>query len=166
MLDLLTAFTPMQILTFIIVLSVAVKGLQELIDFFKKKYQEKFNKDHNILTKEEELVKHYEACKEQHQESLDLYNLVDKKLDKVSESIGDLSDRVDRLTISDRNDIKQYIVREYHYFVEQKGWIDDYSLDCVLKRFEDYVAEGGNSYIHTLVEELKKLPKHPPIVTN
>ena len=162
MIDLLTNFTPIQILTFGVLFLLAIKAAQEVVDFFIKKYKDKFEKDHNKLTKEQELEAHFLSCKEQHNETLDLYNLVDGKLDNLADSIDGLAKRVDRLTISDRNDIKQYIVREYHYFVEQKKQIDDYSLDCVLKRFEDYKEEGGNSYIHTLVEELKKLPKHPP----
>ena len=59
------------------------------------------------------------------------------------------------------HDIKQFIVREYHYFVEQKKWIDDYSLDTILLRYADYKQEGGNSYIEMLIDEIKKLPKHP-----
>ena len=162
MLDLLAAFTPLQILTFVILFSLAVKGIQDLIDFFKGKYKEKFNKDHQKITRDEELDKHYQVCIDQHKETLELYNMVSDKLDDLSNSIKELDRRVDRLTVSDRNDIKQYIVREYHYFVEEKKWIDDYSLDSILQRFEDYKAEGGNTYVHTLVEEIKKLPKCPP----
>ena len=162
MLDLFTMFTPLQIVTFIIVFIVAIKAFWELIDFFKNKYQEKFNKDHQILTKDEELTKHYEECKNQRLEAINLYNSVNDKLDTLSNSIEQLSNRVDRLTVSDRNDIRQFIVREYHYFTEEKGWIDDYSLDSILQRYEDYKDEGGNSYVHTLIDELKRLPKKSP----
>ena len=161
MMDLLNNFTPMQVCTFGILFLLAIKAAQEVVDFFIKKYKEKFDKDHNKLTKEQELEACYITCKEQHNETLELYNLVNTKLDKLAESIDSLAKRVDRLTVSDRNDIKQYIVKEYHHFIEQQQ-IDDYSLDCILRRFEDYKEEGGNSYIHTLVEELKKLPKSPP----
>ena len=163
MLDLLSTFTPLQVITFVVLGSLAIKGVQDLIDFFKNKYKEKFNKDYQKLSRDEELDKHYQVCIDQHKETLDLYNMVSEKLDILSNCIKELDKRVDRLTISDRNDIKQYIVREYHYFVEEKGWIDDYSLDSILQRFEDYKEEGGNSYVHTLVDEIKKLPKHPPV---
>ena len=83
------------------------------------------------------------------------------KIDKVSDSVDTLSKRIDKLTESDMHDIKQFIVKEYHYFTEQKGQIDDYSLDTILLRYSDYKDEGGNSYIETLIDELKKLPKHP-----
>lgn len=160
--DLIESFTPTQIIIFIILGSLAIKGVWDMIDFFKNKYKEKFNKDVQKLTFEEEVKKNYLECKEQHEETLELYDKIDHKLDKLATSMENLSQRVDRLTVSDRNDIRQYIVREYHFFVENQKWIDDYSLDCILQRFEDYREEGGNSYIHTLVEEIKKLPKRPP----
>ena len=162
MMDLLNSFTPTQVIIFGVLGTLAVKGIQDVIDFFKGKYKEKFNKDYQKIISEKEIKDEYEKCKEQHKETLELYGEIDKKLDNLSVSMHDLSDRVDRLTISDRNDIRQYIVREYHYFVENQKWIDDYSLDCILQRYEDYKAEGGNSYIHTLVEEIKKLPKFAP----
>lgn len=83
------------------------------------------------------------------------------EIEKVSNSVNNLSKRIDKLTESDMHDIKQFIVREYHYFVEQKKWIDDYSLDTILLRYADYKQEGGNSYIEMLIDEIKKLPKHP-----
>lgn len=160
--DLIDSFTPTQIIVFIILGSLAVKGIWDMMDFFKNKYKEKFNKDYQKISFEEEMKKNYEICREQHDETLELYGAIDEKLDILTNSIDALAIRVDHLTVSDRNDIRQYIVKEYHHYVEEQGQIDDYSLDCILQRFEDYKAEGGNSYIHTLIEEIKKLPKCPP----
>ena len=42
------------------------------------------------------------------------------------------------LIASDKDAIKAFITREHHYFVYQKGWIDDYSLDCVEQRYQHY----------------------------
>ena len=163
MLDLITGFSGVQILTFVILFTLAVKGAWDLVDFFKGKYKEKFNKDHQKIVKEDDVMKQIKIVKEQHNETLQLCENLDHKLDSIVESIGELKETVDHLTNSDMHDIKQFIVREYHKFVDEQKQIDDYSLDCILIRYEDYKAEGGNSYIHTLVEEIKKLPKHPPV---
>lgn len=160
MLDLINSFTPTQIILFIVLGSLAVKGAWDMIDFFKSKYQEKFNKDYKELLSKDEIEKKYQECLDKHVASLELYSELNKKIDTLVISVDNLSSRVDRLTISDRNDIRQYIVKEYHHFVEDQGQIDDYSLDCILQRFKDYEEEGGNSYIHTLIDEIKKLPKH------
>lgn len=154
MAELLSQYTIPQIILFIAALIFIIKGVQDTIDFFKNKYNQKFNKDYDAKTKEIRLEEFYEMAGEQHKEVM-------MEMEKVSESVDHLSQRIDRLTESDMHDIKQFIVREYHYFVEQKKWIDDYSLDTILLRYADYKQEGGNSYIEMLIDEIKKLPKHP-----
>ena len=44
-------------------------------------------------------------------------------------------------------------------FCYEKRQIDDYSLDCLEKRYTHYVEEGGNSFIHDLMEDIRALPK-------
>lgn len=154
MAELLSQYTIPQIILFIIALVFIIKGLWDTVDYFKNKYNQKFNKDYDAKTKEVRLEEFYEMAGEQHKEVM-------TEIEKVSESVDHLSQRIDKLTESDMHDIKQFIVREYHYFVEQKKWIDDYSLDTILLRYADYKQEGGNSYIEMLIDEIKKLPKHP-----
>ena len=67
--------------------------------------------------------------------------------------------QIDLLIESDKDDIKAYITKEHHYFCYEKGWIDDYSLDCIEKRYGHYVEEKGNSFVKSLMIELRSLPK-------
>ena len=154
MATLLSQYTIPQIILFIIAIVFIIKGGQDTFDWFKNKYKQKFNKHYDAKTKEARLEEFYEMAGEQHKEVM-------VEIEKVSNSVNNLSKRIDKLTESDMHDIKQFIVREYHYFVEQKKWIDDYSLDTILLRYADYKQEGGNSYIEMLIDEIKKLPKHP-----
>lgn len=154
MATLLSQYTIPQIILFIIAIVFIIKGGQDTFDQFKNKYKQKFNKDYDAKAKEVRLEEFYEMAGEQHKEVM-------MEIEKVSDSVNNLSKRIDKLTESDMHDIKQFIVREYHYFVEQKKWIDDYSLDTILLRYADYKQEGGNSYIEMLIDEIKKLPKHP-----
>lgn len=80
----------------------------------------------------------------------------------MEESIDKLSKKVDILMKSDRDAIKAFITREHHYFVYQRGWIDDYSLDCIERRYTHYNEQGGNSFIQTLMTDLRNLPKQEP----
>lgn len=152
--ELLQQYTIPQIIAFIIGLVAMIKGAWDTIEYFKDKYRRKFNKDYDVKIKETKLENFYNKTQQRHEEVM-------AKIDKVSDSVDTLSKRIDKLTESDMHDIKQFIVKEYHYFTEQKGQIDDYSLDTILLRYADYKDEGGNSYIETLIDELKKLPKHP-----
>ena len=74
----------------------------------------------------------------------------------------DLSTKIDMLIDSDKDDIKSYITREHHYFCYQRGWIDDFSLDCIERRYQHYTDEGGNSFIEGFMTELRALPKQQP----
>lgn len=78
------------------------------------------------------------------------------------EILKNLSKKIDTLVESDRDDIKAYITKEHHKFCYDKGWIDDFSLDCLEKRFKHYADEGGNSFICGFMQELRTLPKRPP----
>ncbi len=80
-------------------------------------------------------------------------------IDKIYTSLERLEKKVDVLTKSDRDDIKAFITREHHYFCYMKGWIDDYSLDCIERRYGHYEEQGGNSFITGLMKEIRALPK-------
>ena len=62
---------------------------------------------------------------------------------------------------SDIDDIKSWIVEKYLFFFCKQGWVDEFSMDTINKRFADYDAEGGNSYIEGLVHQIRSLPRSP-----
>ena len=76
--------------------------------------------------------------------------------------IQELAKKIDILIESDKDDIKAYITKEHHKFCYDKKWIDDFSLDCLERRYKHYEDEGGNSFIGGFMQELRSLPKHPP----
>lgn len=167
MLELIETFSPLQILTYALGLALAVKGMWDLVDFFKNKYKAKFDKDYSQKKKEECINEHYKHCEEQRVEFVNRCDSFEKTLDNIMDvmntRLSGLEKSVDRLTLSDMHDIKQSIVKSYHFFVEKQGWIDDFSLDTLELRFSDYLAENGNSYAAGLMSEIRQLPKHPPL---
>lgn len=138
MLDLLQQYSLQDILIFIIILGVALKGCFSFFDDFTNRSVKIFNRTY--------------------QKPKQLQNTIKK----MEESIENLSKKVDILMKSDRDDIKAFITRQHHYFVYQKGWIDDYSLDCIERRYTHYNEQGGNSFIQTLMTDLRNLPKQEP----
>ena len=161
MLDLLEQFTITEIIAFTIGLALALKGIWDFIDFLKEKYKEKFDKDFAKKKREEELEEHYADCKKRQHETLEQYNSLNNKIDGIADSIEEIDDRISLLSKNDQHTIKQIIVKDYHYFTK-KGWIDEFSLDSLLLLFEDYKRLGGNSYVESLMEEIKRLPHQEP----
>jgi hypothetical protein len=130
-------------------------------DLIKSKnvYREERNRQ-----RQEIIDEHEEQCSIQDEfnalhEKLDLLSIV---LENMSNRMENAESRLDDLTKSDMHDTKGWIVDQYQkYFVEQ-GWIDAFHAEIIDRRYEDYVKEGGNSYIETLMNRLHSLPMDPP----
>ena len=76
---------------------------------------------------------------------------------KTEDDLKRIFKTLDLLLESDRDDIKGYIVSKY-YEVHAKNYIDSYSLDCLERRYKTYSREGGNTYIESLMNEIRRLP--------
>lgn len=170
MIELLTSYSLASILVIVVLVVLAIKEGVSLYEFFhtriSKRYEDKHkeqnerkNKEDDILTKLEEHIEHSKQLSEKYEELADSFS--DFK-EECRQNFIKQEERLDLLTISDMDDIRSWIVKEYHHYVEDQKWIDDFSLDTIEKRYAHYKSEGGNSYIHGLVHELRSLPKTPP----
>lgn len=145
--DLLNQFDIKTIFIVALLLFFAVKEIIQTIDYFKKR---KKNEYKEISGKDKRL----EELEKGRQENR-------KSIENISCDIQTVKQSVELLIESDKNDIKAWITEKHHYFIRQ-GWIDDYSLDCIERRFKCYQREGGNSYVEELVNEIRKLQHFPP----
>lgn len=144
MVELLSIYSVSEILAIIVTLALAIKGVVSFWDWAKERLQKMFNKE----TQQKTIQQRIETLAESQQQ--------------LMEAVKKLTEKVDMLIDSDKDDIKAYITDKYHYYVYTQKWIDDYTLDCITKRFKHYQDEGGNSFIETLMKELRTLPKQPP----
>lgn len=147
-LDLISQYSVGEIIVFLVMLFLSFKQIVEFIDWVKGKIEKRDKKQLNQYQEEKDLYKEIEYFKEYVQQS-------QKYLSKMQEQI-------DLLIESDKDAIKAYITKEHHYFCYEQKWIDDYSLDCLEKRFGHYVEEHGNSFIESLMTELRNLPRREP----
>ena len=155
MIELLQKYSPSDILMFTILLALAVKSLISFFDWAYERFQRVFNKEYSKLNKQQELEKRLQRG----DEMMKTLQANQQMTDKVLQN---LSAKIDMLVDSDKDAIKSYITKQHHYFCYQVGWIDDFSLDCLEKRYGHYADEGGNSFIEGFMEELRALPKQPP----
>ena len=149
--ELLENFSIQEILMFIVLLAVAIKGAIGWYDWAKDRMNKKFEKTSEDNKEKEELRKDIDSLMESNKEILE-------KIDKITGKVNLLMD-------SDKDDIKAYITREHHYFCYTLGYIDDYNLDCIERRYSHYKEEGGNSFVADLMGEIRALPKKTIEVT-
>ena len=132
------------IVIIILILLFGIKELLELIDFFKGRNKQAFQS-----VKEEEEIK--QLIKDTAGKLTDIQKHFDGVVEEHNKTLK-------MLVASDRDDIKGYITEKFHYFTEL-GYIDDFSMEVLERRFEHYIAEGGNSFIEAMMNQLRALPR-------
>ena len=139
----------------IIVLAVAVQQCVNFFEWVKERVDRVFNKEHNNIIEKNQL----ERRLQQGGEIMDNLQMNQNQTDQI---LGDLSMKIDMLINSDKDSIKAYITQRHHWFCYKQGWIDDFSLDCLEKRYQHYEDQGGNSFIGHFMDELRALPNQEP----
>ena len=154
MIDLLESYSISEIFIFIFMLGLAIKGIISFWDWAVERLRRVFNKETAQHEKEESIEAHFERD--------------DKILEELSYNQSELKnelkmiqDDITLLLASDKDDIKSWITEKHHFYCYEKKWIDDYSLECIEKRYDHYKDEGGNSFIKELMCDIRKLPKSP-----
>lgn len=154
MLDLLKEYSVSQILILLVFIAIAIKEVIQFIDWAKQRTLRAVNESTSSI----ELIKKIEEKDKEQDQKIEQILEAQKN---SSENIDLILQQVQSLIKSDRDAIKAYITKEHHYFCYEARWIDDYNLDCLEKRYQRYVEEGGNSFIESLMEEVRALPRRP-----
>ena len=155
MLELLETYSFSQIIIFIIFLAIAIKEGITLITWFKDFFRKKFNDDMKNTVATNKQNEQIDKIKE------DIQILIDNQ-EKIFKEIELFKQQLEMIIESDKDDIKSWITEKHHFYCYEIKWIDDYSMDCIEKRYRHYKDEGGNSFIEELMNELRGLPKTPP----
>ena len=139
--ELFSAYPLSQIIMFTIILALGIKNLVLFYDWAKNRTKQAIQKDDKPDKIEEAVAKH------------------EQQMDEIKEQLDKLQKNIQLLMQSDRDDIKHSITKDHHYFCYKLGYIDDYSLDCIERKFSHYTEQGGNSFVAQLMKELRALPR-------
>jgi hypothetical protein len=156
LLELLKNYSVGEIIIFIVLLALAVKEVVSFIDWTSSRLKLKFTKDN---TEEQNIIEIKEQITQLSVQLSDYAQGFNNHIKEYNQKHQELCDAIALLTESDKDDIKAWITEKHHYFVYEKGYIDDYNLDCMEKRFKHYVDEKGNSFAEDLMNEVRALPK-------
>ena len=137
MLNLLKNYSLTEIIVFIIMLALAVKGIIDFYDWAKKRIKEPIDNSYSKKQINKKML-----------ETLENHN---QQIDKMSRAI-------DILIASDKDDIKAWITEKHHYFCYELGYIDDYNLQCIEARYKHYKEEDGNTFIDGFMKDIRELP--------
>lgn len=152
MLALLQKYSISEILVFIVLLALAIKGVISFVDWVIEKIKKAFNKGYSKIDEKRKITEILD-------EDAQLIASLQQQQAETDKVLKVLSKKIDMLIESDKDAIRAYITKEHHYFCQQ-GWIDDFSLDCIERRFTHYEEQGGNSFIKAFMEDLRKLPNY------
>ena len=155
MLELFQHYTISDILIFIILLALAIKSFVSFLDWGFQYIKKFFDIGYSKLTQKE-------ALQDRLQHGSQVMAMLQSNQKRNNELLKQLFSKIDLLIQSDKDSIKAYITKEHHYYCYVQGWIDDFSLDCIEKRYQHYVDYHGNSFVEGLMDELRALPKQPP----
>lgn len=155
MVALLQQYSLSEIFMFTIFLALAIKSLISFFDWAYDRVNKIFNKQNCKINYKKELERRL-------QHGSEIMSTLEKDQKKTDETLDSLTKKIDMLIDSDKDAIKSYITKEHHYFCYEVGWIDDFNMDCLERRYNHYADEGGNSFIGGFMEQLRELPKQPP----
>lgn len=162
MFDLLEGIASSDIVKVIIFLFLAIQGAAVYIGKALTFWQNRVNQAVSETTREQEHLNEIEELKTK----LGELSSTQKEIDDIyDEKIQNILTSLNILVSSERDDIKAFITKEHHFFCYKQKWIDNYSLDSIEKRYRHYKDMGGNSYIDSLLEELRALPNEQPHAT-
>lgn len=93
--------------------------------------------------------------KEQEDKSQIFQKAIDNQIVKFTDFETQLQNLCDRMQDSTR----AYIIDKHHHYCYQIGAIDDMALQDIERRFMYYKAAGGNTFIDSMMEEVRNLPR-------
>ncbi len=162
MADFFSRYSVSEIVIFIIALAFAVKEFITFVDWGKDRLKTTYDKSNKSKENHRELRNEINELNNKLNQLFDENKRVNEKLTDINRSFENVNKRVEMLIDSDKEDIKAYITEKHHFFVYERGWVDDHSLDCLEHRFAVYKQEHGNSFAEGLMNEIRALPKCPP----
>ena len=141
---LLEQFDIKTIFTILLLVFFAIIEIMRGVDYLRNKGKNKIKQ----LEQEEQRISSLEKLEQNNEDSIQ----------QAKTDVEEIKQNVSLLIDSDKDDIRAWITDKYHYFMKLK-YIDDFTLDCLERRFKSYKQEGGNTYVDSMMEELRRLPR-------
>ena len=143
--ELFQRFALVDIIAILTLTGLAIKELVSFFDWVKQRTKGPVEKE---ITRKQTMTEAKEEIEE-----------LSSKQQECEAKLNDIYKLVQILINSDKDDIKAWITEKHHFFCYQRGCIDDFSLDCIEKRYAHYQEENGNSFVGDMMKEIRALPR-------
>lgn len=173
---LFTQYSAVEVIYMLILIGLAFKFVSELVDWFKNKGRVYFKKE----TQQENLVDKLDIISEKLDSLSNQISSLEQRVDSAETAIHSLKDNVNTLTdvaasleeqsqktdeslnlVQDRlqNQARDRLIELHHKYVYEYKMIDDIGLQSMERTYFYYKAAGGNTFIDTLMDEVRELPR-------
>lgn len=151
--DLFSQYSIEALIIIVIAVAVVAKYVLELIDWFKNKMSKHFGTQVDEDRWHEEIMNNLKGLKESSDNIDNRMSQLDKRMSNVELRIAKNTDRL-------QENARSWLIDKHHYFCYKVKYIDDASLEVIERRYLYYKSDGGNSYIDTLMDDIRNLPRH------
>lgn len=149
-------FSIESIILIILGLVVAFKFISELWDWTYARIKKHFN----IQTEKQQQDEQDRADIKKLENDLSIFmDKMYEKHDTLGVTVNNLIEQQERTTERLQENTRSFIIDKHHYFCYQIKAIDDLNLQSLERRYMYYKADGGDSFIDQLMEEIRKLPR-------
>lgn len=177
---LFTQYSAAEIVIFLFLVFTVIKFLDEIVSYFYEKIktyllkeQEEENQQNqlldkldNINTKIDDLVQTVSVLEQRAATNEKHIQALQTKVDSLNSSVELLNNQSkkteEKLHLVQKrmqDQTKDSLIEAHHRYVYELKTIDDIGLESMERTYLYYKAAGGNSFIDTLMDEVRKLPR-------
>lgn len=150
--ELLSQYSIEGIIFLCILVLAAVDFILRIKDSFLGRVKGQFSKENSEEELKKEILLTLQDLKNQNLNLEKKIEAINSRLDGVEVELKLAEERLQEST-------RSYLIDAHHKFVYHEKAIDILSLQSIERRYVYYKAAGGNSFIDSLMKEIRELPK-------
>lgn len=177
---LITEYPAAETIVLIILLFVSVKFLVELGQWFYKSFQSYFGQQQQEKTEQCDLIETIDSLCLKIDSLREQVAVLDQRISKTENCVKSLKNRVSDMNnvvinldeqsqrskesldlVQERlqNQARDRLIELHHKYMYEYKMIDDIGLQSMERTYLYYKAAGGNTFIDTLMDEVRDLPR-------
>lgn len=144
------------IILIIFMVGLSIKGFSELWDWFKKQFFDNFSKESAQNQRHQEIM---ENLNDLQLRNSAMEARIETQLSQMDQRLTGVELRLEKSTARIQENTKSQLIDKHHHFCYNVKHISDADLEAIERRYLYYKSDGGDSYIDTLMDDIRSLPR-------